>query len=200
MLPLLRTMILAFRKLVHFCESFIALPASLVFIIIGYFCILMNRYTESSIFVSKIPFYFGERVRCFYYKATLNHLGKDVTFKYGSFCHYRDISIGDRVLIGYYNVLGRVNIGNDVLSGCFVTFTSGLNHHSFEDPASTIASQSSIGPITIHVGNDIWIGNNALICADIADRSVVGAGSVVVKPIEGHSVYAGNPARLLRKI
>lgn len=200
MTSLSRIPLIIIRRFIFICETVLAYPASIIFIMIGRVCILSNRYAEGSVFVSKVPFYFGEKVRYLYYKATLQQLGKDVTFKYGSFCHYRNISIGDRVLIGYYNALGLVNIGDDVLAGCFVIFTSGLNHHSFEDPATPIAKQPAKGPTAINIGNDVWIGNNAQICADVGNRCVIGAGSVVVKPVENFSVYAGNPARLIKKI
>jgi acetyltransferase-like isoleucine patch superfamily enzyme len=35
--------------------------------------------------------------------------------------------------------------------------------------------------------------------ADIGDQSVIGAGSVVVKPIDRDSVAVGNPATIVRK-
>ena len=34
---------------------------------------------------------------------------------------------------------------------------------------------------------------------DIGDGSVIGAGSVVVKPIEAYSVAVGNPAKVIKK-
>lgn len=51
------------------------------------------------------------------------------------------------------------------------------------------------------VGNHVSIGTNATILpVTICDHVVVGAGSVVTKDIKEPGVYAGNPARLLRRL
>jgi acetyltransferase-like isoleucine patch superfamily enzyme len=50
------------------------------------------------------------------------------------------------------------------------------------------------------VGNHVSIGTNATILpVRICDRVVIGAGSVVTKDITLPGIYAGNPARLLRR-
>lgn len=50
------------------------------------------------------------------------------------------------------------------------------------------------------VGNNVSIGSNATILpVKICDNVVIGAGSVVTRNIEVSGVYAGNPARLIRK-
>lgn len=51
------------------------------------------------------------------------------------------------------------------------------------------------------IGNDVWIGNNCLIKGGItiADGSVIGMGSVVTKNVGAYEIWAGNPARLIRK-
>jgi len=51
------------------------------------------------------------------------------------------------------------------------------------------------------IGNRVSIGSNATILpVRICDDAVIGAGAVVTKDITTPGVYAGNPARLLRKI
>lgn len=51
------------------------------------------------------------------------------------------------------------------------------------------------------VGNNVSIGSNATILpVNICNNVVIGAGSVVTKSINQSGVYAGNPARLLRKL
>jgi acetyltransferase-like isoleucine patch superfamily enzyme len=46
----------------------------------------------------------------------------------------------------------------------------------------------------IRIGRNAWIGNSAVVMADVGDNGVIGAGSVVVKPIPADSVAVGNPA------
>jgi acetyltransferase-like isoleucine patch superfamily enzyme len=51
------------------------------------------------------------------------------------------------------------------------------------------------------VGARVSIGSNATILpVSICDDVVIGAGSVVTRDISQPGIYAGNPARLLRKI
>tara|TARA_Y100001978_G_scaffold114001_1_gene101654 strand:+ start:42 stop:506 length:465 start_codon:yes stop_codon:yes gene_type:complete len=54
---------------------------------------------------------------------------------------------------------------------------------------------------TTKISNNVSIGSNATILpVKIAQGSVIGAGSVVTKDIEIKGIYAGNPARLIRKL
>lgn len=176
-----------------------ALPLACVFILMGYLAILVNRYSDVSALVSKVPLFWGEYTRYLYYKATLQHLGKKAIFKYGSFCQYHTTRIGDRAFIGFYAILGEVTIGDDAMIGGYVNITSGLGQHSFADPAKPMNQQPGKRQ-RVHIGSDVWIGNSSIIASDIGDRCVIGAGSVLVKPAEDHSVYVGNPAKLLKKI
>lgn len=50
----------------------------------------------------------------------------------------------------------------------------------------------------IYIGDDVWIGANAIIMDDVGNGSVVGAGSVVTLSVEPYSIVAGNPGRVLR--
>lgn len=188
-----------FRKIISTISLIIALPASLPFIILGYIVSPFDRFSEVSVAVSKIPFYFGEHVRYFYYKALLKSLGKKVTFKYGSFCQYRETEIGANNLFGYYNIVGQATIGNDVLCGNNVVFTSGLNQHKFDNSELKIREQKGFRQ-NIKIGSDIWIGNNSTICANIGDRVVIGVSSNVVKDLASKGVYVGNPAKLIKEI
>ncbi|KAA9013824.1 xenobiotic acyltransferase family protein [Niallia endozanthoxylica] len=51
------------------------------------------------------------------------------------------------------------------------------------------------------IGNDVWIGCNAVICRDVivGDGAVIAAGAVVTKNVEPYTIVAGVPARTLKK-
>ena len=51
------------------------------------------------------------------------------------------------------------------------------------------------------IGNDVWIGAGVLIKSgvEISDGAVIGMGAVVVHNVGPYEIWAGNPARLIRK-
>ena len=51
------------------------------------------------------------------------------------------------------------------------------------------------------VGNDVWIGQNAVILpgVQIGDGAIIGANCVVGGDVDPYTIVAGNPARVLRK-
>lgn len=110
-----------------------------------------------------------------------------------------DVLIGEKSFIGLNNVvIGPVTIGRNVIFAQHVV-VSGLNH-GYEDPDVPIKDQlCTAGKITI--GDDSWIGANAVITAGvhIGKHVVVAGGSVVTRSVPDHSVVAGNPARVIKR-
>ncbi|MBL9029528.1 MAG: CatB-related O-acetyltransferase [Caedimonas sp.] len=51
------------------------------------------------------------------------------------------------------------------------------------------------------IGNDVWIGAEALIMpgVKIADGAVIAARAVVTKNVDPYEIWGGNPARLIKK-
>lgn len=52
-----------------------------------------------------------------------------------------------------------------------------------------------------YIQNDVWIGNHSLIKqgVTIGHGAIIGMGSVVTKDIPPYEIWAGNPAKLIRK-
>ncbi len=51
------------------------------------------------------------------------------------------------------------------------------------------------------IGNDVWIGCNAVLCrgVHIGDGAVIGAGAVVTKDVEPYTIVAGVPAKVIKE-
>lgn len=86
--------------------------------------------------------------------------------------------------------------------GDHVSITSGVRFISHDGGVWVFREEypdlDLFGPIT--VGNNVFIGNNAIIMpgVTIGDNVVIGAGSVVTRSIPNDSIVAGVPARVLR--
>ena len=53
----------------------------------------------------------------------------------------------------------------------------------------------------VHIGNDVWVGTEAVIMSgiNIGDGAVLGARTVVARDIPPYAVAVGNPARIIKK-
>lgn len=51
------------------------------------------------------------------------------------------------------------------------------------------------------IGNDVWLGIRTIVLGGvtIGDGAVIGAGSIVTKDVGPYEIWAGNPARFIRK-
>lgn len=111
-----------------------------------------------------------------------------------------DVTIGDYTRIGIHcTVIGPVCIGNHVNLAQGITVTA-LNHN-FEDSSKRIDEQGvSTKPVVI--GDDVWIGTNAVILpgVTIGSHCVVAAGAVVTKDIPDHTLVGGVPAKVIKNI
>jgi virginiamycin A acetyltransferase len=67
-----------------------------------------------------------------------------------------------------------------------------------EDSMWTPFSAERLSQVTI--SRNVWVGEGAIIVADIGEGSMVGAGSVVTSKIKSNITVAGNPARFVKKL
>lgn len=91
----------------------------------------------------------------------------------------------------------KVTIGNDVFIAPRVSiYTAG---HPIDADVRRMELEYAKG---VTIGNDVWIGGNAVINpgVKIGNNVVIGSGSVVVKDIPDNVVAAGNPCRVIREI
>jgi acetyltransferase-like isoleucine patch superfamily enzyme len=106
----------------------------------------------------------------------------------------KNTSIGARTKIKSHTFICEfVKIGSDCFVGHGVMFANDL----FKDGKPN-ANPDSWG--RTQISDNVTIGSNATVLpVSICDGVVIGAGSVVTKDITEKGVYAGNPARILRR-
>ena len=111
-----------------------------------------------------------------------------------------DVIIGDYTRVGLHNtIIGPVNIGHYVNLAQGITVTA-LNHN-FEDSEKRIDEQG-VCTTPVVIEDDVWIGANAVILPGVrvGTHSVVAAGAVVTMDVPPHSIVAGIPAKIIKKI
>lgn len=170
-------------------------------IVLVYPLIFLSRitgYNEMSQFISLIPFNLGKMVRYYYYRKTLAACGENVVFHFGVIISYPEVRIGNNVRLGPYNTLGYVSIGDNVLTGQYCHLLSGSQQHLINRLDIPIMEQGSKLRM-IAIGNDVWLGANSVIMNDVGNGCVVGASSVVTKPISDYEVAVGNPAKIIKR-
>lgn len=93
---------------------------------------------------------------------------------------------------------GAVSIGLRCLIGpCFFVVDSDFHGLEIENRNS-----SNYECKDVSIGDDVFIGSNVKVMKGvrIGKGSIIGSGSVVVSDVEELSIYAGVPAKLIRKI
>ncbi len=109
-----------------------------------------------------------------------------------------NISIGENTFINHcchFQDHGGITIGKNCYIGPRCNFET-LNH-SFNP-----AKRGTIIPKPIIIKDNVWIGANVTILqgVTIEENSIIAAGAVVTKNVPSNSVYAGVPAKLIKKI
>ncbi len=95
----------------------------------------------------------------------------------------------------YIQGINDIYIGDNSMIAPGVKIISA--NHSIEDYSK---HEKDIG--SIRIGNECWIGANAVILPGVClgNKVIVGAGSVVTKSFGDNVVIAGNPAKIIRLI
>jgi virginiamycin A acetyltransferase len=150
-------------------------------------------------FFAILPGLPGAYLRRAYYRLTLAHCARDSHIGFGALFAHRDARVGHRVYVGNYAMIGKVDLRDDCLIGSRASILSGQNQHRFSADGKWLPSNLE-DFITITVGENAWIGEAAVIMADIGRSAAVSAGSVVSNPLPEFVVVAGNPARFVRRM
>lgn len=112
------------------------------------------------------------------------------------------IWVGRNCIIGENSVIrgqGGVTIGDNVILAPHVQIMA--VDHVFDDPTRPILEQG-LRAFGITIEDGAWIGAGAIILdgVRVGRGAVVGAGAVVTRDVAPHTVVAGVPARLVRRI
>ncbi len=110
-----------------------------------------------------------------------------------------DFSGGSSVVISSRQ---KVIIGRHVLLGGNVRIYDN-DFHSADSVMrrSFLQDRGNIKSSSVVIGDDVFVGTNAIILkgVTIGDRAIIGAGAVVSCDVPADEIWAGNPARCLKR-
>lgn len=146
---------------------------------------------------SLIPGLTGVYLRRAFYGMVLPRCDRNACISFGTIFSHPTAEIGRTVYVGTYCCLGDVTLEDDVLIGSQVSIMNGAGQHGIDRLDIPVREQPGTWP-RITIGEDTWIGDRAVVMADVGKHCVIGAGSVVTKPIPDYAIAVGNPARIIR--
>ena len=128
-------------------------------------------------------------------------VGEDVVLTPPFYCdHGSKITFGNHF---YANTGLTILDENDVIFGNRVFLGPHVSIYTAGHPIDAAVRATGLEYAKpVRIGNDVWIGGNVVINPGITigDDVVIGSGSVVTRDIPSHSVAAGNPCRVMRRI
>lgn len=135
----------------------------------------------------------------------LGHHGEDCRILYPFTLSRKNIFLGNHVFINQNATLmssdAKIIIGNYVLMGPNVTMITGdHNIRKIGQFIFDVKKKEAGNDVDIVIGDDVWIGANAIILKGVrvGRGAIIGAGSVVVKDVQDYSIVVGNPARMIK--
>lgn len=116
------------------------------------------------------------------------YIGKATHVSIGSHCHINENAF-----------IQGAKIGNKVMIAPNVTILNTTHNH--EDYRVPIIEQGILEEQNPVIGDDVWIGRNAVIMpgVNIGQGSIVGAGAIVTKNVEPFTIVGGVPAKVIKK-
>jgi len=150
-------------------------------------------------FFSMMPGIPGIFLRRAYYSLTTEECSLHCNIGFGSLFTHRQVRIERGVSIGNYCVIGSVHIGQDCEIASRVSITSGKQQHRLSAEGKWTPFESSNMQRVI-IGNDVWLGEGAIVLDDVGSNSLIAAGSVVSKATGPGVLAAGNPAKAIKRL
>ncbi|REL26129.1 acyltransferase [Thalassotalea euphylliae] len=161
-----------------------------------YYAIAKNLPTDEARFIGMLC----RKLRALCCKKIFKASGQTINVNKGAtFGTGVGISIGNNSSIGKDCQLANdVSIGDDVMMAPEVLIFS--VSHETQSVETPMRLQGNKAPNPVKIGNDVWIGQRAIILpgVQIGDGAIIASGAVVTKNVENHCVVGGNPAKTIK--
>ena len=150
-------------------------------------------------FAGLVPGTPGRFIRRAYYRMTLEQCGGGCDIGFLAWCSHRTARLGRNVYVGPQAIIGTATIDEGSLIGSRASILSGSRQHEHDGDGRLQPFNPDLAE-RVRIGPHAWIGEGALIMANVGARSIVAAGAVVSSPVPDGVVVAGNPCRFVRNV
>jgi virginiamycin A acetyltransferase len=185
------------KALVRGLASLAVLPVVLSVALRGVVVGRDRAFQASVEWLAFVPGLTGQYLRRAFIAATTTGCGPDVVVGLGTLFSTVDVRLDANAYIGPQCNIGWAHVERDVMIAAGVQIPSGPHTHGSDRTEVPMRDQPG-RPICVHVREGAWIGNGAIVLADIGRHAIVAAGAVVTRPVPDYAVAAGVPARVLR--
>ncbi len=185
-----------FKFLVEALATLVVLPAAGLYYFSRLWLSAEKAFPGWSQRFSMFPGLRGAYLRRAFYRLVLRRCGKNSCISFGSVFSHPTAHVGRNVYVGLYCCLGDVTLEDDVLIASHVSIANGGQQHGIDRLDVPVREQSGQWP-RITIGRDTWIGERAVVLADIGRHCVIGAGAVVTKPVPDYAIARGVPAKVI---
>ncbi len=141
----------------------------------------------------------GMYLRRAFYHLSLDFCSLDCFIGFGAVFTHRKARVEDGVYVGLYSLVGSSWLKKGVLLGSRVSLLSGPALHEHDESGRWKPTDLS-RLRQVEIGENVWIGEGAIVMVDVGSGSMVGAGAVVSTRVRPNVVVAGNPARFVRRL
>jgi bifunctional N-acetylglucosamine-1-phosphate-uridyltransferase/glucosamine-1-phosphate-acetyltransferase GlmU-like protein len=186
------------KRIINSIFLIMSYPFYLLYTMLGRWVGKDSLFWSVSQLLSLVPGSIGSYSRKSFYRLSMTQCDTDCAILFGTIFSQVDTEIGKGVYIGPNCNIGRCRIEPYCTLGSNVHIMSGKEQHNFGDIDVPVQEQGG-GFKKVVVGEDTWIGNCALIMANVGKKCIVGAGAVVTKDLEAYSIAVGNPAKIIKK-
>jgi len=180
------------------CAALVAVAPMLTTFAIRAALLGRDRALDGSIqWLALLPGVSGQYLRRAFLSRALDACHETVVVEWGTTIARAGSRFDAHAYIGPACRLGLVHIERDVLIAAGVHIPSGSSTHEFSDVSRPIREQGRAERL-VRIAAGAWIGEGAIVMADVGRDAVVGAGAVVTRPVPDRAIVAGVPARVIR--
>ena len=184
------------KTLARGCCAVLVLPMTLCYFATASVQGRDRAFRSASEWMSLLPGTMGVYLRFAFYRQVLQQCETDACVSFGTVFSHAGLKLGRSVYIGNHCSIGDVTLEDDVLLASHVSIMNGSNQHGTSRLDVPVREQPGIfDPVTI--GKDTWVGERAVVTADVGRHCIVGAGAVVTKPVPDYAIVVGVPAKVV---